>query len=266
MEALPYIQLYVADYLADTAHLNRAQSGSYMYLLMNYWQTGKPLDNKGERLATVARMTNEEWEVEKPILAEFFTIKRNKWIHSRMEYDLERVLSKSKKRAFAGSESARSRANKRLTSVEQVLTEVEGDVEVEVKTKKISVNKVDPTEDPDFKVFWAAYPKKVKLPLAAKSYQKALTKTTPDEIFQGLIRYQRVCGENPRYIANPDGWLNQGRWMDITNPESLPKVEGTPSQSSNHFEAPAVGQYGVKVCSVCETQWPCAEMQKRGVK
>jgi len=50
------------------------------------------------------------------------------------------------------------------------------------------------------------------------------------------------------------------------HPNPKPKVEGIPSQSSNHFEAPAVGQYGVKVCSVCETQWPCAEMQKRGVK
>ena len=50
------------------------------------------------------------------------------------------------------------------------------------------------------------------------------------------------------------------------HPNPKPKVEGIPSRSSNHFEAPAVGQYGVKVCSVCETQWPCAEMQKRGVK
>lgn len=51
-------------------------------------------------------------------------------------------------------------------------------------------------------------------------------------------------------------------------PHSNPllKVKGTPSQSSNHFEAPAPGQYGVKICQRCEIEWPCPEMKKRGVK
>ena len=141
--------------------------------------------------------------------------------------------------------------------------QTEPELEPEIK-KKIKVIKDDPIiEDPDFKVFWAAYPKKVKRQNALKSYMRALKVATPQEIFEGVIRYSRTCGDDLKFVANPDGWLNQIRWNDI-NPQV--KVEGTPSQSSNHFEAPAVGQYGVKVCSLCETQWPCAEMQKRGVK
>ena len=66
------MQLYVSDYLADTAHLNASQHGAYILLLMNYWQQGKPLNNSRERLATVARMTPEEWEDNREILAEFF--------------------------------------------------------------------------------------------------------------------------------------------------------------------------------------------------
>ena len=50
------------------------------------------------------------------------------------------------------------------------------------------------------------------------------------------------------------------------HPNPKPKVEGSHSQSSNHLEVPAVGQYGVKVCQKCETEWPCDEMKKRGVK
>ena len=74
MAALPYMQLYVADYLADTSHLTAAQHGAYMLLLMNYWQRGKAFHAPDERtlnirLANVARMLNDEWEQNKQVLA-----------------------------------------------------------------------------------------------------------------------------------------------------------------------------------------------------
>ena len=130
------------------------------------------------------------------------------------------------------------------------------------KKKKISVIK-DDLDSSDFSTFWLMYPKKVGKLAAQKSFDKALKSATPQEIFEGVIQYQRSCGDDQKFIANPATWLNQGRWLD-SNP--LPKVQGIPGQSSNHLEVSAVGQHGVKVCSLCETQWPCAEMQKRWVK
>ena len=38
MAALPYMQFYVADYLADTTHLTAEEHGAYMLLLFSYWQ------------------------------------------------------------------------------------------------------------------------------------------------------------------------------------------------------------------------------------
>ena len=238
MAALPYIPLYIADYLADTAHLTRAQSGSYLYLLMNYWQTGKALDNKGDRLAIVARMSPEEWAVEKPILAEFFTVKGNKWTHHRVEADLEKVFAKSKKASFAGSESARKRANERITNVQQSSNHTkpsnhtEADTEAD-KKEKPSINKVDLSKD--FQTFWQMYPRKVGKLAAQKSFEKAVKSATPQEIFEGVIRYQRNCGSDPKFIAHPSTWLNEGRWMDVANPNPQVKVEGSQIQSSAVF-------------------------------
>ena len=52
MAALPYMQLYIADYLADTMHLSAEEHGAYLLLMFNYWQTGKPIPKN--RLAKIA--------------------------------------------------------------------------------------------------------------------------------------------------------------------------------------------------------------------
>lgn len=117
MAALPYIQLYPADYLADTAHLNAAQHGAYLLLIMNYWQTGAPLKDSNVRLANVARMSQQEWIEARELLEEFFEIKDGEWVHHRIERDLSGVYSKSKNASMAGKASAEARRIKRLTNV-----------------------------------------------------------------------------------------------------------------------------------------------------
>ncbi len=72
MASLPYMQLYVADYLADTAFLDVTESGAYLHLLMNYWQTGKPLPDIDKRLARIAKCTDEQWLAIRETILEFF--------------------------------------------------------------------------------------------------------------------------------------------------------------------------------------------------
>ncbi|EDR3747109.1 DUF1376 domain-containing protein, partial [Salmonella enterica] len=55
MAALPYMQLYIADYLADTMHLSAEEHGAYLLLMFNYWQTGRAIPKS--RLAKIARVT-----------------------------------------------------------------------------------------------------------------------------------------------------------------------------------------------------------------
>lgn len=125
MAALPYMQLYPADYLADTQHLTTEEHGAYLLLLMNYWQTGKPLRNSEGRLAIIAKLSNERWTAVEPSLREFFSIRRSIWHHRRMDFDLQSVLDKSTKASFAGKESARKRANSRLKPANERSTDDE---------------------------------------------------------------------------------------------------------------------------------------------
>lgn len=119
MSANPYMPLYVADYLADTAHLTTLESGAYMLLIMHYWRRGGPLDNSNGRLANVARMSSDEWNRVEPVLAEFFQIAPdNVWHHKRIDAELQRASEKSRKAANAGRASAQRRLNGRSTDAQ----------------------------------------------------------------------------------------------------------------------------------------------------
>ncbi|WP_160188671.1 MULTISPECIES: DUF1376 domain-containing protein [Pseudomonas syringae group genomosp. 2] len=132
MAALPYMQLYVADYLADTMHLNTEEHGAYLLLIFNYWQTGKPIPVS--RLARIARLSNERWTDVERSLNEFFNERDNEWVHDRIERDLEAVHATQTQRIAAGKASAEARkqaakarkpkaANARSTPVEISLNE-----------------------------------------------------------------------------------------------------------------------------------------------
>jgi len=143
MAALPYIQLYVADYLADTAHLTASQHGGYLLLIFNYWQRGHPLNNFNERLTNVARMSNDEWKTNKPVLAEFFQIDGDIWNHARIDADLAQVASKSTKASVSGKASAAKRAlklqrssNSRSTNVKRSFNQADTDTEAYTELKR----------------------------------------------------------------------------------------------------------------------------------
>ena len=215
MTSLPYMQLYVSDYLADTAHLNAQQHGAYMLLLMNYWQRGKPLDNTGNRLAYVARMTAEEWEDNCDILAEFFWVDGDIWTHARVENDLAKVREKSEQASFAGVKSGVQRKrNARSTEMQDELNEPSTDVEQ-------TLNHKDKDKDKDkniFEQFWQIYPLKVGKGTASKAWLKAIKRGSPQMITEGAERYANDPNRDPEFTAHPATWLNADRWLDSPLP------------------------------------------------
>lgn len=150
MAALPYMQLYVADYLGDTFQLTTEEHGAYLLILMTYWQSGKAIHK--DRLAKAARLSNERWATVEQTLNEYFIVdEKGYWYHARMEHDLESVLSKQSQRSLAGKASAQKRlknkvaqltenkekSNDRSTTVEQTLNDTRSqDTDTDTDTKK----------------------------------------------------------------------------------------------------------------------------------
>lgn len=103
MAALPYMQLYIADYLADTMHLSTEEHGAYLLLMFNYWQTGRPIPKN--RLAKIARVSDSRWAELQPILTEFFEDDGESWIHLRIERDIEAVLTSPRGKKLPGGDT-----------------------------------------------------------------------------------------------------------------------------------------------------------------
>ena len=59
-----WMPLYVGDYLADTMHLTAKQHGMYLLLIMAYWRHGGPLPDEPGYLASVAKVSQSEWQSE----------------------------------------------------------------------------------------------------------------------------------------------------------------------------------------------------------
>ncbi|MCT4701188.1 DUF1376 domain-containing protein [Enterobacteriaceae bacterium H20N1] len=117
MAALPYMQLYIADYLADTMHLSTEEHGAYLLLMFNYWQTGRAIPKS--RLGKIARLSNDRWISVESSLAEFFNDNGTEWVHERIERDLEGVRSSLEQKSAAGKASAMARKAKKTTPTQR---------------------------------------------------------------------------------------------------------------------------------------------------
>lgn len=240
MAAIPYMPFYVADYLADAAHLTTLEHGAYLLLIMNYWQRGKPLPDNDKKLARICGLSGDEWAGVRPELEEFFEIQGGEWSHKRIEAELETVREKSEKAREAGRASAKQRLNKRSTDAEQSLNGRPTDVQPsEQNIPEESKNPPNPPEGgepaPDgFDEFWAIYRKRVGKVQARRAW-KRLTKLERERAMQDV--QARIRGDpqwerdDGQYVPNPATYLNQKRFDDDWR--GVGKLNGTTGEIKN---------------------------------
>jgi uncharacterized protein YdaU (DUF1376 family) len=79
-----WMKLYVGDYLADTAHLNAAQHGAYLLLLMHQFRKGF-VPKEASSLAQIAHCTAQQWARHVgPVVLPFFTETPSGYVQKRL--------------------------------------------------------------------------------------------------------------------------------------------------------------------------------------
>ena len=90
MSLRPWMPLFVADYLADTADLSVSESGAYLHLIMHYWINGSlPQDDRS--LARISK-AGKHWGRICPRIRDRFG---PFWSHKRIEQELEKARQRS---------------------------------------------------------------------------------------------------------------------------------------------------------------------------
>lgn len=102
MSSVPFMQLYVSDYLSDTLELTTEQHGAYLLLLMTMWRSGASLKNDEKKLCRIARVSPSRWRLVWPHIQHFFYVDGSEIRNSRLDKEYEKAASISIKRIEAG--------------------------------------------------------------------------------------------------------------------------------------------------------------------
>lgn len=131
-----------------------------------------------------------------------------------------------KKREDARERMARVRGKRAPSS-----DDVRANSERTSQSVRLTPTRPDPTpntrasSDDAFERFWAVYPRKVAKKAAKAKWDTAIKTNDPEAIINGATTYAKKCQAErteKKFIKQPDGWLNAGRWEDEIEVTTVP--------------------------------------------
>ena len=208
--------LYCSTYVGDTAHLNAAQSGAYLHLIMYYWMRGG-LPNDDAQLARIAKMTDKEWARSRATIGAFF---KDGWKHNRIEKELKEAEEAYQKRANAGRKGgiAGAKHEHGLSNASPGLKQLQPPLELPSSLRSEDNEKTqDKNRDEEFGRFLAACAKPTDQDDARRLFDQILDdgRATAAQLIEGAARHKREeAGKDPQFIKSPKSWLKAGGWKD----------------------------------------------------
>lgn len=251
MKKLPYMKWYPSDYLADTPPASAAtweHHGIYTLLLFKTWLMAShtlPDDDKWLALHMGCSVEDVQARV-RPVLEMYFERRQGKWSHRRLNRDIAKAASFSKKQ----SANAKALKTPKKNEAKPKPKEPSGSAYYSYSYSYSQKGVFDTLTGVDvFAPWYERYPRKRGKRDAMRAFAKALNDKTAtlEELHAGLdraIEAWRREGTPADKTPHPATWLNGARWEDDT----AAPVRG--NGSSNHQRATAGGQHGHSASTV----------------
>jgi uncharacterized protein YdaU (DUF1376 family) len=238
--------LFCDAYLADTMHLTNEESGCYLKLLMVTWRNnGQPLPDDDIRLARTLSVSMNKWHHLRPRMVEFFDISDGTWRQKRLEKEwtfCQKAYEENVRKGRLGgrpkslkeneTEKAPALAGGKPDESPLTLKEVSKEEERKKPLAVARVKKPDAEEDPDFRDWYARYPRKSDPGRAAKAYRAARKIASAADLLDGALRYSAECdGKDQQFVKMPASWLGAHSW------KNEPLLPGTTNGHGRHHSA-----------------------------
>jgi uncharacterized protein YdaU (DUF1376 family) len=219
----PAFQLYASDLLVDTLEWDIDEIGIYTRLLSAEWANGD-LPEDINRLARIAgcspKRMQKAWGI---VSVKFIQNGKGRLINLRLEETRQKQLEYA--------ESQRERAERRWKKKDagaDASAYAEGvpkpcssssSSNKDINKPPLPPKKRGDDYEPDFLVFWNAYPKKAKKPNAYREWKKLGSKRPDIAILTACVEKQRTWRTwIEGYIPDPERWLKNERWLDEPPP------------------------------------------------
>lgn len=232
-----WMPLHIGDYLKDTGHLNAAEHGAYMLMIMHYWQHGSlPADER--LIARIAKLTPEQWTESRDILAMLFG---PGWTHKRIDAELMKADDIiEKRRSAANARHSRSKTDASAVQTDSKSTDT-GTLPRTYNQSSSSLHSEDdtPLSPPGgggraFQELVESYPasKHTNLSKAERVFRKlsaddqsrclsqaraAASASADDRAKRG-----RDAASHAEFVKGLDAWLREGVWRQA---QALPSVD-----------------------------------------
>ena len=207
----------IKDYMYETQHLTLAEHGALRLLIDRYHLNEKPLDSDETNLFRLMCIDKEEdKEIVRRMLKEFFIKKKNGWTHQQSESDILFYKSQSD-RGKRGAEARWSKAS----HASALPTNNQETKNSNQETKNISSIEIASLLK-NFDLFWISYPRKSGIDEAKEAW---LEKKPDIDIVLKALKWQKTSNqwqsENGRYIPNPAKYISEQRWeQENTEPQA----------------------------------------------
>lgn len=177
-----FMPVYIGDYLADTTDLTTEEHGAYFLLMMALWKNDGRLPCDPSRLAKIAGLSRRRWDNVWVIIGRFFDLDDGHIFQKRLLEEIEKARNRKRRASDNGHLGASKRWPGYSETVASGATEV--DSSSPSPSPSPSEKKQEPPKAPqggrvrggswpdDFRVWYAAYPRKVAPAKAAKAWRQ----------------------------------------------------------------------------------------------